>query len=169
MLNISYIEGGRELLEEVRPLWIKKRKYHKEKSTYFPHKFAQMTFDGRTEEMLEKSEIRVVIAKDREKDKYVGFCISTIDEKRLGMIESIFIEEEYRRNRIAENLMNLSLKWMDEKGVKNKRLNVAIGNEEVLNFYKRFNFKPFLIILEQKNDDNPANDNSANDNPENNL
>ena len=67
---------------------------------------------------MEKSEIRVVIVKDREKDKYVGFVYPLLMKKRLGMIESIFIEEEYRRNRIAENLMNLSLKWMDEKGVK---------------------------------------------------
>ncbi|HOA97684.1 MAG TPA: GNAT family N-acetyltransferase [Acetivibrio saccincola] len=151
MLNIDYIEGDSKLLEEVRHLWIKKRKYHEEKSTYFSDKFAQITFDGRKAEMFEKSEIRVVIAKDAEKDKYVGFCISTIDDKKLGVIESIFIEEQYRRNKIAENLMNLSLKWMDEKGVKNKRLNVAVGNEEVMNFYKRFNFQPFLIVLEQKN------------------
>lgn len=151
-MNIHYIEGGTELLEKVRPLWLNKRKYHEEKSTYFPEKFAQMTFDGRIAEMFEKSEIRVVIAKDTEEDKYVGFCISTIDCKKLGVIESIFIEEQYRRNKIAENLMNLSLKWMDNRGAKNKRLNVAVGNEEVMNFYKRFNFKPYLIVLEQKND-----------------
>ena len=35
MLNIDYIEGDSKLLEEVRHLWIKKRKYHEEKSTYF--------------------------------------------------------------------------------------------------------------------------------------
>lgn len=151
MLNIDYIEGDSKLLEEIEYLWVKKRKYHKEKSTYFSDKFKKMTFKERKDEMFEKTEIRIVIAKDTKKDKYVGFCISTIDDKKLGVIDSIFIEEEYRRNKIAETLMNLSLRWMDERNVKNKRLNVAVGNEEVMNFYKRFNFQPFLIVLEQKN------------------
>lgn len=150
MLNIEYVQGDAELIEDIRPLWKKKIKYHKEKSTFFPDKFEEMTFEGRKADILVKPEIRVVIAKDVEKDIYVGFTISTINTEKLGMIESIFVEEEYRRNKIAENLMNLSLNWMDEKGVKSKRLNVAVGNEEVLDFYKRFDFQPFLFILEQK-------------------
>ncbi|MDQ2088013.1 GNAT family N-acetyltransferase [Herbivorax sp. ANBcel31] len=152
MLNISYLEGDSRLLEEVRALWVKKRKYHEDVSTYFSDKFRNMTFDGRKDEMFEKLEIRVVIAKDVKKDKYVGYCISTIDNKKLGEVESIFVEEEYRRNKIAENLMELSLNWMDEKGVEKKRLNVAVGNEEVMNLYKRFNFQPFLVVLEQKSE-----------------
>ena len=39
---------------------------------------------------------------------------------------------------------------MDNMCVKNKKIIIAVGNEELISFYQRFNFYPRHITLEQK-------------------
>jgi hypothetical protein len=46
--------------------------------------------------------------------------------------------------------MERALDWMDKKGVKAKKIVVAVGNEDLLSFYERYNFFPRHLILEQK-------------------
>ena len=65
------------------------------------------------------------------------------------MIESIYLDEGYRLKGIGDYLMRRHLDWMDKNGVKLKNLTIVVGNEDLLNFYKRYNFYPKLILLEQ--------------------
>ncbi len=46
--------------------------------------------------------------------------------------------------------MKKSLKWMENYGVKDKRIGVGEGNEDVFSFYKRYGFYPKATILAQK-------------------
>ncbi len=82
--------------------------------------FAKMTWEIRKKELLEKSRngaIRVDLARDKNTGVLVGYCVSTVSEKRQGEIESIYIEEDYRRSGIGDNLMKKALSWMDEHSV----------------------------------------------------
>ncbi len=153
MFNVGYFPGGEEFLADVKPLWEQTRDFHSDVSLYFSSKFGQQNFNARKAGLQEKSlqgKIRIILAKDLDCDKYIGYCVSIIDREDIGEIDSLFVEPFYRKNGIAENLMKMALNWMDEECVKTKKLSIAVGNESVLEFYKKFNFYPYQIILEKK-------------------
>lgn len=152
-MNINYIEVNISQIGIIKPLWNKLRDHHHDLSTHFPERYKMTKFEDRKEELLKKSGngiLRIDIAKDEDKNEYIGYCISSISEDNVGEIDSIFLDENYRSSGIGNELMNRAIDWMDKKGVKSKKIVVAVGNEELLTFYKKFDFLPRHIILEQK-------------------
>ena len=150
-MNVEYISGKAELLERVRPLWQKLSAHHHEHSKDFKEHFEKMTFDIRRESFLQKAkngDLLVVLASAEGKD--VGFCVSTVDEHKIGEVESLYLETNYRKMGIGERLLGDSLKWLDTSKAKRKIIGVAAGNEEVLPFYEKFGFKIRTLILQQK-------------------
>ncbi len=137
----------------VAPLWKKLKEHHKARALkVFVEYYNRMTWDLRKKELLEKSRngaMRIDLAKDKDTGKLVGYCVSTISEKKQGEIESIFIEEGYRRAGIGDNFMKKVLSWMDGQSVNRKVVAVAAGNEEVFGFYGKYHFYPRLSILMQ--------------------
>ena len=93
--------------------------------------------------------MRIDIARDNETGENVGYCITTVSKDNLGEIDSIYIERGYRRRGIGDSLMKKALAWMDGLSIAKRVIAVASGNEEVIDFYRRFNFFPRTIILEQ--------------------
>ena len=152
-MNITYIEGKEELLLHVKPLWEKTREYHSSVSTYFSSELASKDFDLREKEIKNKSadgQLKIICAKDLDTGDYVGYCVAVIDKENIREIESIYVNEAYRRKGIASRLMSTALAWMNNNQVKTKRLSVAVGNESVMNFYKKFGFYPYQILMEVK-------------------
>jgi len=152
MANIEYIETDRQGLDLIVPLWQKLNEHHRLRSLYFPGHYTRMTWDLRKKQLIDKSRngsIRIDLAKDGNTEALIGYCVSTISEKRQGEIDSIYIEDGYRRCGIGDNLMKKALKWMDEHSVKGKMLEVASGNEEVFAFYSRYDFYPRSTIMRQ--------------------
>ncbi len=90
--------------------------------------------------------------KDIEKDLYIGYCISTVNKELIGEIDSLFVEKEYRKYGLGDQLMNRALDWLNNNKVKTKIIGVAEGNENVLEFYKRYGFYKRRVILEQINE-----------------
>lgn len=97
--------------------------------------------------------LRIDLARRWESEKYVGYCISTIDEKKVGEIESIFVEEAFRNDGIGGRLMQKTLDWMDAEQVRMKRVCVVVGNENAYPFYTKYGFFPRTSVLVQKNDE----------------
>ena len=152
MVKIDYTETDRQGLDLIVPLWQKLNEHHRLRSLYFPGHYTRMTWDLRKKQLLEKSRdgaIRIDLARDGSTGTLIGYCVSTISEKRQGEIDSIYIEDGYRRHGIGDNLMKKALKWMDEHSVKGKMLEVASGNEEVFAFYSRYDFYPRSTIMRQ--------------------
>ena len=151
-MNISYTKLNKDEIDIIKPLWEKLRAHHKELSKDFQERYAEFKFEERKEELLKKSEngiLKVDIAKDNDADEIIGYCISSISENLEGEIDSIYLIEKYRSFGIGDELMKRSLNWMDEKGVKTKKIMIAAGNEDTIEFYRRYNFFPKHIILEQ--------------------
>ena len=149
--DIRLLEGNTELLNEVKPLWEKLNSYHSEKSIHFKDKYLSFNFEQRALGLCEKAKdgkLMVYLAFDY--DKLIGYCISTIDNKNLGEIESLYVEDEYRGCNIGDYFMKKSLQWMENYEVKEKRIGVAGGNEDVFSFYKKYGFYPKTTILAQK-------------------
>jgi GNAT superfamily N-acetyltransferase len=138
-------------LDLVGPLWEKLNEHHRAHSPHHARYFARMTFDLRKKELLEKSSngtMRIDLAKDGNTEAIVGYCISTVSEKKQGEIESIFIEKDYRLHGIGDNFMKKALAWMDCRAVTKRVIAVVIGNEEAFTFYSRHNFYPRVTILQ---------------------
>lgn len=154
MDKFEFITGGRELLDLVQPLWEKLNKYHESNSNYFSDKFVKLEYEVRKSKFIrsENLEIKVDLIKDKEKAMYIAYCISTINKKLIGEIDSLFIEKEYRMYGLGDKLMNRALKWLNSNQVKTKIIGVAEGNENVLEFYKKYGFYKRRIILEQIDD-----------------
>jgi len=151
-MDIIYIELKNEEINLIKPLWENLKEQHCEVSTYFPGKYGKFSFEERKAQILNKTIagcIKIDIVKDKDNDQYIGYCVSSILEN-IGEVDSIYINENYRNSNIGTQLMKRSLHWMDKKNVINKKIVVAVGNEELFSFYKKFNFYPRHIIIEQK-------------------
>jgi len=153
MNNFEFITGSNELLDLVQPLWEKLNQHHKTSSNYFSDRFKNFKYETRKDKFIngEKVGLKVDLIKDKENVLYIGYCISTINKDLIGEIDSLFIEKEYRKYGLGDKLMNRSLKWFNSNQVKTKIIGVAEGNENVLEFYKRYGFYEKSIILEQIN------------------
>jgi GNAT superfamily N-acetyltransferase len=152
MQKIEYIETDRHGLDSIGFLWEKLNEHHRVRSLHFIEHFDRMTWDVRKKELLEKSvngSMRVDIAKDVKTGKYIGYCISTVNAAKMGEIESIFIEKDYRRQGIGDNFMKKALQWMDGLSVTKRIIGVAAGNEEAFPFYAGYNFYPGVTIMRQ--------------------
>lgn len=148
-MGIEYIHGGIELLAEVKPLWEKLNLHHGSKSSHFSKRYENLTFETRQKKFLSENTSALGIDLVKDEGKYVGYCISSLNNEHTGEVESLFIEAEYRGLGVGDELMKRALNWLDEKGAQKKIIGVAEGNEEVLEFYKRYGFYKRSIILEQ--------------------
>jgi len=149
---ITYISGGKELLDTVEPLWVNLIEHHKVRSEYFRKEFEAFTFSTRKQMLEDKAHegsILVEVAMDNDLNKAVGYCISSINRFKQGELESIYVDAKFRGQRIGETLARRALSWMDEQGSYSKVVVVAVGNEEVLGFYARYGFLPRQLLLKQ--------------------
>ncbi len=144
---------GLELLPLVKPLWEGLREHHGKISKDFSESIRQRSFEERVADFEGKASnhiFRIELIKVNDSHTPIGYCISSVNDELVGEVESIFIEDTYRGLHIGDTLMKSALKWMDEHGVKTKRINVAAGND-VLRFYEKYGFKVRSHILEQIN------------------
>jgi diamine N-acetyltransferase len=151
MSQINYIVGNEQLIYHIQPLWEELIKHHEMKSLYFKHHYSQMTFAKRKETLTARATFgptRIIIAKDLDRNIYIGYCISLIDNNKNGEIDSLYVLPAYRKLGVGDSLMRQSLSWLDENLVTSKKLAVGSGNETVLEFYSKYGFRPRRIILE---------------------
>jgi len=141
-MNICIVEKSINELELIKPLWEKLNSVHFDKSIYFKSKYENFTFEKRTKSIYEKSQkgtIKIDMLWNSEIDNYVGYCLSSIKDN-LGEIESIYIEDNYRKFGLGGKLMESSLNWFESNGITNIQIGVAYANDEALPFYKRYGF-----------------------------
>jgi diamine N-acetyltransferase len=153
MDKFQFVDGSKELLDLVQPLWEKLRKHHEINSNYFFDNFRNLTFEVRKNKFIDDKNLMVKIdlIKDMEMGLDIGYCISTVSKDLIGEIDSLFIDEEYRKYGLGDKLIKRALDWLNSKQVKTKIIGVAEGNENVLEFYKRYGFYKRRVILEQVN------------------
>jgi len=150
---IRYTQGGEELLDIIQPLWEELNKYHKERSPYFRHEYEAYTFRIRKSMLLEKAgsgTMSIIMAEDETRRLPVAYCIVTVSESGQGEIESIFVEQNYRRTGVGNHIMQMALAWMEQLGASIRIVAIAAGNEQAVSFYARYGFFPRQTLLKQK-------------------
>jgi ribosomal protein S18 acetylase RimI-like enzyme len=161
MLNVMYTEANRNDLDLIAPLWQKLKEHHKALAPgVFSGHFDKMDFVIRKKQLLDKSrngDILVDLARDVNSDMLIGYCVSTVTGAGTGEIDSIYVEENYRRHGIGKKLMTRALKWLDAHALTKRIIEVAGGNEAVFPFYRQYGFYPRTIVLEQVESTNTEN------------
>jgi GNAT superfamily N-acetyltransferase len=145
MTGTVYLEMGPEALDLVRPLWEKLNEHHLVRSPDFRRHYEEMTFESRKEDLLRKERLRVILAAAGHET--IGYCFCSI-EGDTGEIDSIFVDEPYRRSGVGETLVHRALDWLEAGGARKKIVAVAAGNEAAIPFYEQFGFVPRLTVLE---------------------
>jgi diamine N-acetyltransferase len=152
-MKITYLQTDEKDLDLIGPLWWKLRLHHKVRAPeYFASQFEQMPWDFRKQLLLDKAKtgaIHVDMAQDKDTKTLIGYCVSSVTDKKVGEIESIYVEEEYRKLGIGDAFMKKALSWLENRQANRIIIVVATGNEEVFGFYSRYNFYPRVSILEQ--------------------
>lgn len=148
--NYAFIEGGTELIVEIKPLWEALNVYHQNKAVHFSEKIRENTFDKRHERFFSgEFKVHVEIIKVNDQTQPIGYCICTISSDGIGEIDSLYIEDEHRGSILGQALMNNALEWLQSNKTTTNRIKVAEGNESALNFYKKFGFETRYYILEE--------------------
>ena len=141
-MNICIIEKDITEIEIIKPLWEQLNSIHLDKSIYFKKKFKNHTFDKRMESIYKKAQkgiMKLDILLDNDTGNYIGYCLSSIEDN-LGEIESIYIENQYRKFRLGDKLMMNALTWFESNTITNIQINVVYANDEALPFYERYGF-----------------------------
>jgi ribosomal protein S18 acetylase RimI-like enzyme len=161
MPQINYREVGISNLDLIQGLWEKLNQHHGSKESCFQDHYENFTFTERKEVLLRKAsggDMRVDLAENTTSGILVGYCVSTVSSENEAEVDSIYVEEEYRSQGIGNTLMKHSLAWMEKKGVKSKKVRVAMGNQDSLSFYRHYGFRPRSIIREHTYDPDGSKD-----------
>ncbi|HEX2936281.1 MAG TPA: GNAT family N-acetyltransferase [Bacteroidales bacterium] len=151
MNRIRFSALQKEEMTRIKPLWEKLNQHHLALSPHFREYYEQFTFEKRMAK-FQKAEkvIRLIVAEDTQSRKIVGYCLTSLQDDGAGEVESLFIEEAYRGNKIGEALLKDACKWLDEHKVTRKILGVAYGNTNAERFYKRCGFYPAYTVFATK-------------------
>ncbi len=151
MSNLLFKRGSINDLDQIEPLWKKLIQHHFELSDNFKISIKNVTWEYRKSVLLNKSKEVLLDYVLDETNSIVGYCISTIDKDdgKIGEIDSLFVDKAYRNFGVGKTLMNKAMEWLALKETETQRLSVGVGNEDVLSFYKQFDFYPRSIKLER--------------------
>ena len=83
-----------------------------------------------------------------ENNKIVGYIYCYVNNESIGILDALYIEEEYRGLGIATKLIELAINWLkDEKLVKLIEISVMDKNELAKKLYKKLRFQKFKETL----------------------
>ena len=141
MNSIEIISGGAENLDKIEFLWEKLKEHHHDLSEHFKERFYRMTWQTRKENLMKKcagDKMLVEYAVHSSDNRIVGYCISGIDreDEKCGEIESLYVEEEFRKNGLGYRFMQRAMNWLDKYDVEKQKILVAAGNDNALGFYR---------------------------------
>ena len=157
MANYTFIKGGAEYLDLIRPLWDKLNELHSDIADSFSLRFRDLDWNKCKKELIDQSgEMLVDYVLDQPNNQVIGFCITRIykNEDTTGEIDSLFVEEEYRKAGVGKQLLERAIQWLEERDIKKKRILVVAGNESLIEYYKQFGFQPLHIVLQRKEEKN---------------
>ena len=101
MNEVIYKTGGLELLPEIKPLWKKLNMYHQENANHFLNALRINTFEKRYEKFYSDDiviDIQIEIVIDSSINDIIGYCISVIDEDKVGELDSLYVDQIYLRS-----------------------------------------------------------------------
>ena len=71
-------------------------------------------------------------------------------DTKIAQLDSIFVKNEYRGQKIAKNLIQEFVNWAKNQGASEVELSVCKGNKKAINLYKNEGFEEDKLILSKK-------------------
>jgi GNAT superfamily N-acetyltransferase len=151
--DLKLLSGGAEMIGQIEGMWRKLTLHAAHHSEHFSQYFEQRTFEQRRKELQEKvvnGRLHIDIARDARSGQDLGYCVSSMDAKGAGEIESLFVDDISRGRGVGNALIQGAIEWMEQNGAKSIVVFTVYGSEEVLPFYARYGFQPKMLLLERK-------------------
>ena len=151
-MNLTYEYSKvtkKEDVEVLRPLVDQLFKLQAERADekYKPM-LSSMTIEMRLHPDFEAKEFpyadtQLIMVKDEDIDRYVGFAYSTMGRDQKGNLKLFFLEEVYRGKGVGSRLFEDAMEFIEAHQPEEVLIYVSNGNEEALNFYtsKGFRYK----------------------------
>lgn len=83
-----------------------------------------------------------------------GFLVGTVEKeipiyrlKEFGFIHDLWVEEKYRNEGIARQMVTLAVERFREIGVEQVRLDAAWGNDPARNLFAACGFRPSIVEM----------------------
>lgn len=143
--------------QELTEIYHEQQKYHYQLGGVLADEFLEMDIEKYHEFLQEKQkekEIMIQVAKNQE-NKIVGFGTVTINRWRTAKIEDLYVDPNYRGQKIGEKLMDQMGEWLLKKEVETIELVVIKGNEKVIQFYEKWGFNLSGYIMKKRKDNLP--------------
>ena len=131
----------------IKRLWEDLNAHHLSRTTHFADHFSKFRFEERVEALKRRDRFIAYVAESNHEG--IGYCIATVHD-RAGEIDSLFLDAAYRGKGYGRALMGLALKWLEDQHCETIRVSVAEGNEQVLDFYRRFGFAERFVVMQRK-------------------
>lgn len=144
IFDISYAE-----VEIIRDLWEKNRRYHEDSSEYFKKSYSSIKFDERIKVFSSYSEDKIKISVVKEKEKYIGYCISIIGGNK-GELVTLHVDEAKRGNGIGKKLVGKHIEWMIGEKCYEIGVTVSQENNLAIVFYKKLGLYPNTLYMQMK-------------------
>ncbi|MDC7225105.1 MAG: GNAT family N-acetyltransferase [Spirochaetales bacterium] len=142
---------GKDDLGLIGPLWERLNGIHLKDSRFWKERFRRMTFEKRAAGLLKKDASDLHCQVIKVGGNYLGYCLSSVDrEKKLGQIESLYLEGAIRGLSWGTELVDRALLWLKEQGAERITVSVSEGHEGVFSFYQKRGFAPKMTTLELK-------------------
>jgi ribosomal protein S18 acetylase RimI-like enzyme len=105
--------------------------------------------------LIDGDNTRVLVAIDDE--VIIGFITGKIEPRppvfavaEKGEINSVFVEERYRRCGIGGQLIRHMVKWFTARGIEYVELSADVRNIVSVNVWTSFGFEPWQLIMKRK-------------------
>lgn len=147
--NIEYIEINEKDVDIIGPLWERLIEHLRVNSKYFSERLSQHSFHTRKKDIFEKAKsgaVRIDLARDLARNQFIAYCISSITKENEGEIDSIYVEDNYRRLGIGDCFMKKALSWIDAQSVETKKIVIVSGFEKVIAFYSRYGLFQYIVL-----------------------
>jgi ribosomal protein S18 acetylase RimI-like enzyme len=96
----------------------------------------------------------VFLVAEAEPGRLVGFLVGTVEEeipiyriKEFGFVHDLWVEEKYRNEGIARQMVTLAVERFREIGVKQVRLDTAYHNEPARALFAACGFRPSIVEM----------------------
>lgn len=145
-LNLELFKNQQKNFDHtLNPYWT----FSKEGKKYFKKRISG---DDSFTEVIENPQKKILIA------YAVGFIQKRHNYRAAGKymeLESIFVETKYAGSKLGSKLLNDFISWGKANKVDNVSMFVAAKNNPARNFYRKFGFEDYDIVMEL--DMNPGN------------
>jgi GNAT superfamily N-acetyltransferase len=139
------VDTGLDNIQLIEKLWLKNAEYHNTSSKYFSTDIQEGIFQKRLESWQHSENLKFTIAKEDE--TIIGYCISSA-QKKIGVIESLYVDEKYRKQGIGKALVTIHIKWFESLKCKKYSVTTVYENPIAISFYKAVGLFPKKIVME---------------------